>query len=42
VSEEKDIVEAVNLLFETQEAEEERVLRRLLWCLNAGGRRRWI
>jgi hypothetical protein len=40
--EEKDIIEAVNLLFETKEQAEERVLRRLLWCLNAGGRRRWV
>jgi hypothetical protein len=38
---EKNDIKAINLLFETKEEEEERVLRRVLWCLNAGGRRRW-
>ena len=42
MSEEEDIIKAFSLLSETTEEEEERVLRRLLWCLNASDRRRWL
>ena len=30
------------LYLKPKNKEEERVLCRLLWCLNAGGRRRWV